>query len=146
MTTPPPQGVALVDDDANLCVAFVELLSSAGLACETYPSAEGFLRQACRETIRCLVLDLGLPGMSGLELLRHLRTNGWSIPIVCFTAQPDPDRKLAQQVLEAGAHAVLYKPFDPEELLRLLQPDGDDDTGGPDIGRRAGTTRRKHGS
>jgi FixJ family two-component response regulator len=120
MTTPRPQSVALVDDDENLCAAFADLLMSAGLAAEVFPSAEDFLQRASREAIRCLVLDLGLSGMSGLELLRHLRANGWPTPIICITAQPDPHGKLAKQVIEAGAQTILYKPFDSEELLHLL--------------------------
>jgi FixJ family two-component response regulator len=125
MTTPSPQFVAIVDDDENLCAAFADLLMSAGLAAQTFPSAEDFLRRARREAIHCVVLDLGLSGMSGLELLRHLRANGWSTPVVCITAQPDPDGKLANEVLEAGAQTILYKPFDSEELLHLLQSNDD---------------------
>jgi FixJ family two-component response regulator len=125
MTTPSPQFVAIVDDDENLCAAFADLLMSAGFAAQRFPSAEDFLRRARREAIHCLVLDLGLSGMSGLELLRHLRANGWSTPVVCITAQPDPDGKLANEVLEAGAQTILYKPFDSEELLHLLQSNDD---------------------
>jgi FixJ family two-component response regulator len=129
MTTPSPQFVAIVDDDADLCSAFAELLMSAGFAAEMFPSAEEFIRRARREEIRHLVLDLGLPGMGGLDLLRHLRASGWTTPIVCITAQPDPDGKLAKQILEAGAQTILYKPFDSEELLHLLQSDDDPDKG-----------------
>jgi FixJ family two-component response regulator len=125
MTIPSAQFVAIVDDDAHLCAALADLLSSAGFAPEMFPSAEEFLQRARRETIRCLVLDLGLSGMSGLELLRHLRANGWLTPIICITAQPDPDGKLAKQILAAGAQTILFKPFDPEELLDLLQPNDD---------------------
>ena len=125
MTTRSPQFVAIVDDDADLCAAFADLLMSAGFAAQTFPSAEDFLRRARREAIHCLVLDLGLSGMSGLELLRHLRANGWSTPVLCITAQPDPDGKLANEVLEAGAQTILYKPFDSEELLHLLQSNDD---------------------
>jgi FixJ family two-component response regulator len=124
MTTPIPQFIAIVDDDANLCAAFADLLMSAGFAAEMFPSAEDFLLRASREAIRCLVLDLGLSGMSGLELLRHLRANGWLTRIVCITAQPDPHGNLARQVIEAGA-TILHKPFDSEELLRLLQSNDD---------------------
>jgi FixJ family two-component response regulator len=127
MTTRSPQFVAIVDDDANLCAAFADLLRSAGFAVKMFPSAEEFLQRARREALRCLVLDLGLSGMSGLELLRHLRANGWSTAIVCITAQPDPDGKLAKQILEAGAQTILYKPFDSEELLHLLQSHDDKD-------------------
>jgi FixJ family two-component response regulator len=119
MTTPSPQFVALVDDDASLCAALADLLMSAGFAAEMFASAEEFLRRARREAIRCLVLDLGLPGMGGLELVRYLRAKGWSTPIVCITAQPDADGKLAKQILKAGAQTILYKPFDPENLLHV---------------------------
>jgi FixJ family two-component response regulator len=127
MTKRSPQFVAIVDDDENLCAAFADLLRSAGYAAEMFASAEEFLRRARQETVRCLVLDLGLSGMSGLELLRHLRANGWSMPIVCITAQPDSDGELAKQILEAGAQTILYKPFDSEELLHLLQSGDDKD-------------------
>jgi FixJ family two-component response regulator len=125
MTTPSPQFVAIVDDDANLCAAFADLLMSAGFAAEMFPSAEDFLRRARRKAIRCVVLDLGLSGMSGLALLRQMRATGWSTPVVCITAQPDPGGKLANEVLEAGAQAILYKPFDSEKLLHLLQSNDD---------------------
>jgi FixJ family two-component response regulator len=131
MTTPRPQSVAIVDDDANLCTAFADLLMSAGLAAEIFPSAEDFIQRARRAEIGYLVLDLGLPGMGGLELLHHLRASGWSTPIVCITAQPDPDGRLAKQILEAGAQTILYKPFDSEKLLHLLQSHDDQDTGSP---------------
>jgi len=127
MTKRSPQFVAIVDDDENLCAAFADLLRSAGYAAEMFASAEEFLRRARQETLRCLVLDLGLSGMSGLELLRHLRASGWSMPIVCITAQPDSDGELAKQILEAGAQTILYKPFDSEELLHLLQSGDDKD-------------------
>jgi FixJ family two-component response regulator len=129
MTTRSSQFVAIVDDDANLCAAVADLLRSAGFAVRMFQSAEEFLQRARREAIRCLVLDLGLSGMSGLELLRHLRATGWSTPIVCVTAQPDPSGKLAKQVLDAGAQTVLYKPFDSDELLHLLQSHQDQDKG-----------------
>jgi FixJ family two-component response regulator len=146
MTTSSPQFVALVDDDPNLRAACADLLRSAGLAAQTFPSAEEFLQQACREAVRWLVLDLGLPGMGGLELLRHLRANGWSTPIICITAMSDADGKLAKRVLEAGAQTIFNKPFDSEEMLRLLQSNGDHSKGGPDFEQRAGAARRKRRS
>jgi two-component system response regulator FixJ len=129
MTTTNPQFVAIVDDDANLCAAFAGLMESAGLAAQVFPSAEEFLQRAQRGAIRCLVLDLGLPAMSGLDLLRGLRADGWLAPIICVTAQPDSDGQLAKRVFAAGAQAILYKPFDPEELLQLLQSTDDQGKG-----------------
>ena len=123
MTTPPAPIVALVDDDASLAIAIANLLRSAGFDVVTFASAEQFLESAHRESIRCAILDLGLPGMDGLELLMQLRASGWDIPIVCTTGQPDPDGRLAKRALQAGARSILYKPFDSEALFSLLQSD-----------------------
>jgi FixJ family two-component response regulator len=122
-TTSNARLVALVDDDTQLSVAIANLLRSAEIDVATFNSAEKFLEFAQRESICCLVLDLGLPGMGGPELLRRLRASGWGMPIVCITGQPDPGGRLAEQVLQAGACRILYKPFDSEELLQLLQSD-----------------------
>jgi FixJ family two-component response regulator len=121
MTTSTARVVALVDDDADVRIAIADLLRSAGFEAETFASAEQFLELAHREAICGLVLDLGLPGMGGAALLRQLRASGWRIPIICITGQSDPSGKLAQQVLQAGAQAILYKPFDSEQLLQVLQ-------------------------
>jgi FixJ family two-component response regulator len=119
----PERIVALVDDDVELCIALATLMRSAGFEVETFASAEQFLESGRRESIRCLVLDLGLPGMGGLELLGQLSASSWRTPIVCITGQPELDGKLAEQVLQAGARAILYKPFDSEALLKALQSD-----------------------
>jgi FixJ family two-component response regulator len=123
MTTSTARVISLVDDDADLCIAIANLLRSAGFVAETFASAEQFLELAHRESICCLVLDLGLPGMGGAALLRQLRASGWCIPIVCITGQSDPSGNLAEQVLRAGARTILYKPFVSEELLQVLQSD-----------------------
>ncbi len=115
--------VALVDDDAGLCNAIANLLRSAGFEAATFTSAEQFTELAHRESICCLVLDLGLPGIGGQELLEQLRASDWRIPIVCTTGRREPDGKLAEQVLHAGARTLLYKPFDSEELLQILRSD-----------------------
>ncbi|MDB6160423.1 MAG: response regulator receiver protein [Gammaproteobacteria bacterium] len=113
--------VALVDDDADVRVAIAGLLESAGFEAVTYASAEQFLELAHRESIRCLVLDLGLPGIGGAVLLRQLRASGWCTPVICMTGQRDPSGNLAEQVLRAGARTILYKPFDSEELLQVVE-------------------------
>jgi FixJ family two-component response regulator len=121
MTTSTARVVALVDDDAALCTAIANLLRSAGIDIAIFSTAEQFLKSVQRERISCLVLDLGLPGMGGEELLRQVRASGWSVPIVCITGQPDRRDELCGEVLRAGARTILYKPFDAEELLQILQ-------------------------
>ena len=109
--------VAIVDDEAALREATDSLLRSAGFRAESFASAEDFLRSKRRDSASCLILDVRLPGMSGLELQRHLAGNGFQIPIVFITAHEDSDGKIQAQALRAGALAFLRKPFDDEELL-----------------------------
>jgi FixJ family two-component response regulator len=112
--------VAVVDDDAGVRLALQGLLHSHGLKVRCFASAEQFLQARDRIRAGCLLLDLQLAGMSGLDLLRQLRAAGRHIPAVCLTAQYDEDGRLRAQLLEAGALEVLGKPFDPEQLLTLV--------------------------
>lgn len=113
--------VAVVDDDAGMRMATQALLNSHGLRTRGFSSAEQFLqsRDGCKAG--CLVLDMRLPGMSGLELQQELRARGLAIPAIFVTAEPDTDLKLQTQILECGAMAVLRKPFDAERLAQLVQ-------------------------
>ena len=113
--------IAVVDDEAALCEALESLLRSAGFSPMTFPSAEAFLASEHGKGAGCLILDVRLPGMSGLELQQHLANSGSQIPIVFITAQEDGDGQLQAQALRGGALACLRKPFDDEDLLRALQ-------------------------
>jgi len=113
--------VAVVDDDAAVCAATANLLNSHGVATRGFSSAEQFLRARRGRNADCLILDLQLPGMSGLDLQRELRSRGLSIPVIFATAEDDPDGRLETKLLGAGAVAVLRKPFDPERLRQLVQ-------------------------
>lgn len=113
--------VAVVDDDAAVRAATADLLNSHGVTARGFSSAEQFLRSRNGRKAHCLILDLHLPGMSGLELQRELRRRGLSIPVILVTADDDPDGRLQPQLLGAGAMAVLHKPFDPERLRQLVQ-------------------------
>jgi FixJ family two-component response regulator len=106
---------AIVDDDAGMRAAIENLLNSAGLRTRSFASAEEFLRSAQAGKAGCLILDLRLPGMSGLELQRELQAKGLAIPVIFATAEAD-----VTQVAGTGAMAVLRKPFDPDELSRLV--------------------------
>ncbi len=110
--------IFVVDDDASVLKALRRLIGSAGFAVETFSSAQGFLDHAGSKGPGLLVLDLRMPGMSGLELQRHLSASGSKMPIVFITAHEDPEAgKLA---MEAGAVAFLQKPFDEQTLLDAI--------------------------
>lgn len=112
--------VAIVDDEAALREATESLLKSAGFRAESFASAEDFLRFKCRDGAGCLILDVQLPGMSGLELQRHLAAIGCHIPTVLMTAHEDRDGQMRAQALRAGAVAFLRKPFGGEDLLTAV--------------------------
>jgi FixJ family two-component response regulator len=109
--------VAVVDDDAGVRAAIQNLLESNGFRCWGFSSAEQFLRSRQRTKAGCLILDLRLLGMSGLQLYRALQGKGQTIPVIFVTAEDDAKKQLSQ----APAVAVLDKPFDSEELVRLVR-------------------------
>ena len=111
--------VSVVDDDESLRRSLGNLLRSVGLGVQTFASAEEFLRSAQRENTRCLVLDLRLTGMSGLDLLRHLAVADSHIPVVVLTAHGDDE--LRWRSLRAGAVAFLDKPFRSDALLDAVR-------------------------
>jgi FixJ family two-component response regulator len=116
--------VAIVDDEASLREALEALFRSTGLRTESFASASAFLRSGCERRAGCLILDVGLPGMSGFELQSHLadrQSYGMPVPIVFITAQADSDGKLQERALRAGAIAFLHKPFGANELLRVVR-------------------------
>lgn len=112
--------VAVVDDDASVRDAILGLLQSCDIAARGFSSAERFLKSQRRFQAACLVLDMRLPGMTGLELLRALQGRGLHIPTIVSTSDADFDEHLRQQLLQAGAVAVLGKPFDTEVFLGLV--------------------------
>ncbi|MDI1432512.1 response regulator transcription factor [Polyangium sorediatum] len=111
--------VAVVDDDESLRQSVSSLFRSVGLSVETYSSAEAFASGAQLESLACLVLDLRLPGMSGLELTTQLRAAGSRLPIVILSAISDEDTQRRSQ--QAGVSAFLAKPFAAEELLSAVR-------------------------
>ena len=113
--------VAIVDDDAGVRAAIEDLLNSNGLRTRGFPSAEAFLLDAGEPGCGCLILDYRLPGMNGLELQRELLAKGLAIPVIFATAEEEAFRLLQSPVVKAGAVAVLRKPFDSEELQRLVE-------------------------
>jgi len=111
--------VSIVDDDESLRRSVKNLLTSVGFQVETFASAEAFLESAHRADTRCVVLDLRMPGMSGLDLLMHLAATGSPIPVVILTAHSDDEAR--RRTLQAGAVAFLGKPFHGEALLGAVR-------------------------
>jgi FixJ family two-component response regulator len=119
MTERETRVICVVDDDESLRRSVRNLLSSVGFRVETFASAEEFLEYAHRANTGCLVLDLRMAGMNGLDLLRHLAATGSRIPVIILTAQGDEEAR--RRSLEAGAVAFLGKPFRGGDLLDAVR-------------------------
>ena len=120
MEAPPPKYlIAIVEREPTIRYALESLLMSAGFAAEAFASAEAFLGSTVRERTGCLILDVELPGMSGLELQQHLVAIRSRIPIIVMTARPDAAWQRAR-AMRAGAVAFLLSPFTADELLRTV--------------------------
>ena len=111
--------VVVIDDDASLRRSLSNLLRSVGLPVETFISAEAFLGSPHRERTGCLVVDLRMPGMSGLDLLRHLAATSSLVPAIVLTAHGNDE--VRRECLEAGAVAFLEKPFRSATLLDAVR-------------------------
>jgi FixJ family two-component response regulator len=111
--------VAIVDDDESIRETTKDLLESAGLAAATFASAALLLNFRRLNSISCLVTDVRMPQMSGLELHQHLVASNHAIPTILITAYPD-DRVRAQ-ALKAKVVCCLPKPFAAEELLACIR-------------------------
>ena len=111
--------IAVVDDDSSLRRSLCNLLQSRGFTAEAFASAEEFQSSTRREMAKCLILDLRMSGMGGLDLLHRLRAAGHHVPVVVLTAQGDEGTR--QRCLEAGAAAFLLKPFRAEVLLAEIR-------------------------
>jgi FixJ family two-component response regulator len=111
--------VAIVDDDDLMRSALQGLLKSAGLPAQAFASAEEFLKSGQQDQVGCLVADIRMPGMSGLELQAKLNADHWRIPTIFITAHGD--EKMRMQALRAGAVEFMAKPFDDEALLESVR-------------------------
>lgn len=109
--------IAIVDDDEAIREATQGLLKAVGYTAEAFSSAEDFLASARLEEVACLITDIQLGGMSGLQLQRQLDSLGVTAPIIVMTAFPEDGRR----ALAAGALCVLDKPFIKDELLTHIR-------------------------
>jgi FixJ family two-component response regulator len=110
-----PLSVAVIDDDPSVRTALRRLLQATGHAVQTFASAEEFLRRPERDRPACLVLDVQLPGASGLDLMRSLAAAGCPPPVVFITGHAD--QAVAARALADDAADVLVKPFDGQSLV-----------------------------
>jgi FixJ family two-component response regulator len=110
--------VAIVDDDDEMRVALGAMLRSAGFAARAFESAEEFINSGQQRQAGCLIADIRMPGMSGLELQAKLNAERCRIPIIFITAHGDAQMRM--QALRAGAVEFLAKPFNDEALLETV--------------------------
>jgi FixJ family two-component response regulator len=111
--------VAVIEDDESYRAALQRLLKSAGRSVELFASAEAFLNSGHQHDTGCLIADIRMPGMSGLELQAKLNSDHCPIPTIFITAHGD--EKMRMQAMRAGAVKFLAKPFDGEILLEAVR-------------------------
>jgi FixJ family two-component response regulator len=119
MTVAKAPTVAVVDDDDAVRDALSNHLSSLGLTVATFASAEAFLASPACADAACLIADIQMPGMSGLDLQRHLAGSGNRIPVILITAFPRDH--LRQQAEAEGAFGFLAKPFDGRLMIDCIE-------------------------
>ena len=111
--------VAVIEDDESYRVAVQRLLKSAGLSVESFGTAEAFLNSGQQHETGCLIADIRMPGMSGLDLQSKLNSDHCPIPTIFITAHGD--EKMRLQAMRGGAVKFLTKPFDSATLLEAVQ-------------------------
>ena len=111
--------VAIVDDDDLMRSALQGLLKAVGMSAQAFASAEDFLKSGQQHQTACLIADIRMPGMSGLELQAKLNAEHCRIPTIFITAHGDA--KMRMQALRAGAVEFMAKPFDDEVLLESVR-------------------------
>jgi FixJ family two-component response regulator len=110
--------ISIVDDDDSLRNSLNNLIRSVGFRVQGFPSAETFLNSTQLHDTACLILDVRMPGMNGLDLQRQLVASNCRIPIIFITSRGDDDARA--RALKAGAVDFLYKPFREEALLKAI--------------------------
>jgi FixJ family two-component response regulator len=111
--------ISIIDDDESVCLAIESLVRSLGFEVRTFSSAEEFLLSPDRLETACLISDVQMPNMSGIELQQHLAAQGDRTPIMFITAFAN--ERIEAQVMQAGAICFLRKPFTANALIEALQ-------------------------
>lgn len=115
---PEPTLIAVIDDDESLCAAIAGLLRSYGYGAHGFPSAEAFLAWEKADGCACIVADIHMPGMSGIELKQLLVARQSPLPVIMITARIDPS--IEARALSSGAVCVLTKPFQADALIECI--------------------------
>jgi FixJ family two-component response regulator len=123
--------VSIVDDDESVRRTTTLLIESFGFRAAAFESAESLLRSGQLSDTSCLIVDVQMPGMNGLQLQSHLVAGGCGIPIIFITAYDDKESR--QRAMQAGAVAFLGKPFCDEHLLQTIRSALRQDKGGTKI-------------
>lgn len=113
-----PSVISVVDDDASVRAALSNLLASRGYVVQTFGSAEEFLGSPYLNDTSCVIADVQMPAMSGLELLVIIRMRGYAMPFIVITAFPDENVRV--RAMKAGATCFLAKPLAAQELIACL--------------------------
>jgi FixJ family two-component response regulator len=111
--------VSIIDDDASVRGAIVALVRSAGYEARGFASAVEFLASGAAESSACIITDIQMPGMSGIELKGHLEASRLLVPVIMITARHDPG--LEEAAKASGAACFLRKPFDANVLIACLE-------------------------
>ena len=111
--------LSVVDDDESVRESLPDLLRKLGFAARAFSSAQEFLSSDSVDETKCLILDVAMPGMTGLDLQQELTRRGHKVPIIFITAQKDVS--IREQAFRQGAAQVLYKPFSAAALLEALK-------------------------
>ena len=121
--------IAVIDDDASVRIATDNLLSSHGYLVDTFASAEEFLQSARANDSSCVIADVQMSAMSGLDLLDHMRAQGYAVPFILITAFPQESARA--RALKAGAICFLAKPFAGSVLIDCVKTALNRRPGGP---------------
>jgi FixJ family two-component response regulator len=111
--------VSIVEDDEPLRMALIGLLRSSGYDASGFASAEDFLQSGKVQHFDCIITDIQMPGMSGIDLKMELIARQFPVPVIMITARGEPGLK--QRAIASGAVGFLSKPFDGDELLHVLK-------------------------
>jgi FixJ family two-component response regulator len=111
--------IAVIDDDEPFRVALVEALASFGYGADGYASAEDYIGSIGCKSFHCVVTDIHMPGMSGLDLMQRLTAQGATTPVVLITARSNAN--LAAKAAVAGAACLLGKPFEINDLIKCIE-------------------------
>jgi FixJ family two-component response regulator len=120
--------ISVVDDDESIRRTTTRLIESFGFRAAAFESAEGLLKSDELQDTSCLIVDVQMPGMNGLQLQSHLAATGCGVPIIFITAYDDKESR--RRAMQAGAVAFLGKPFSDEQLLQTIRSTLPPDKGG----------------